>query len=231
MINVEGGTFCMHHEKRLFRSDLWYNVNLSDYAISETPITQAQWKAVMGTTISLQRYKGHVSLPLLGEGSYNPMYYVSYKEALEFCRRLSSATGKRYTLPTEAQWEFAARGGNKSKGYEYSGSNAINAVAWCAENSNFTTHPVKGIMRPNELGLYDMSGNVWEWCLDWYGAYPLSNDGHYVLNPQGPSSGKYRVLRGGSCCCNASSCRVANRHYVTPSSRYDNCGFRVVCLP
>ena len=135
-------------------------------------------------------------------------------------------TGNKYkfTLPTEAQWEFAARGGNKSIDFKYSGSTSVDKVAWYYGNSNDTAHPVKG-KNPNELGLYDMSGNMWEWCLDWYGSY-LSGA---QTNPKGPSSGQYRVLRGGAWGgLSESSYRVANRDCISPSSCRNDFGFRVV---
>ena len=184
----------------------------------------------MGTTVRQQRDLRDASLSLFGEGPNYPMYYVNYTEALEFCRRLSSATGKRYTLPTEAQWEYAARGGQRANGtiFTYSGSNIIDNVAWYSGNSSNQTHPVKQ-KAANQLGLYDMTGNVYEWCLDWSsGSYYRSSPQN---NPQGPSSGQKRVTRGGSCGYNASGCRVANRTCSTPSNRYNNQGFRVVCLP
>lgn len=135
-------------------------------------------------------------------------------------------TGRTYCLPTEAQWEYAARGGKKADGSKYSGSWSIDAVAWYGGNSGSSTHPVKN-KRANGLGLYDMSGNVWEWCSDWYGSTYNVND---TNNPVGPSSGSDRVLRGGSLSCDAGSCRVSYRDYDSPGSRYSNCGFRVVVL-
>lgn len=161
----------------------------------------------------------------------HPAIYISWNDALAYCEWLSRETGKNYTLPTEAQWEFAARGGNKRSGYKYAGSNTISNVAWYGNigtdsNAIGQTHPV-GQKKPNELGIYDMSGNVAEWCLDWYGNY--SNDSQ--TNPLGPSSGQYRVLRGGSWDGVAWGCRVAIRIINGPNIRFDRDGFRVVLNP
>ena len=179
----------------------------------------------MGTTIHEQRIKAGYSFTN-GVGSDYPMYYVNWEEAQEFCKKLSQLTGKTYVLPTEAQWEYAARGGVKSRGYKYSGSNTIGNVAWYSDNSSSSTHPV-ATKQPNELGLYDMSGNVWEWCSDWYGSYSSESQS----NPTGPSTGSNRVLRGGSWCNSARNCRVSFRNYSYPSNRSFNDGFRFVLLP
>jgi formylglycine-generating enzyme required for sulfatase activity len=189
-------------------------------------VTQAQWEAVMGTTVRQQRDKIYSSSNLRGIGGNYPIYSVCHEEAVEFCRKLSSLTGRTYRLPTEAEWEYAARGGNQSRGYKYSGSNDVNSVAWYLDNGGETTHAV-GTKRANELGLYDMSGNVWEWCSDWYGDYSTLSQ----TNPQGPGRGDYRVLRGGSWRINASGCRVSVRSYHTPSNPLYNLGFRVVLEP
>lgn len=136
-------------------------------------------------------------------------------------------TGRTYCLPTEAQWEYAARGGKNNDGSKYSGSWSIDAVAWYDGNSGSSTHPVKN-KRANSLGLYDMSGNVWEWCADWYGSSYNVND---TNNPTGPSSGSNRVLRGGSWIYSAPYCRVSRRYSYSPGFRSYNFGFRVVVLP
>ena len=146
---------------------------------------------------------------------------------MEFCRLLSNKTGKTYTLPTEAQWEYAARGGKRAEGTKYAGSYMIDAVAWYTDNSGSSTHPC-GTKRANALGIYDMSGNVWEWCKDWYSSSYTSYD---TNNPTGASSGSYRVGRGGSWDGNATGCRVANRSYSSPGDRNNHLGFRVVLLP
>ena len=218
MIFVEGGTFQMGatseqgSDPQSDESPV-HSVTLDSYYIAETEVTQAQWYAVMGTN------------PSYRSGDNRPVEYVSWEEANEFCKKLSELTGKRYTLPTEAQWEYAARGGNKSKGYKYSGSNTIGDVAWYYNNSGNATHSVKQ-KQPNELGLYDMSGNVCEWCSDWYGSYSSSSQ----TNPTGPSSGSYREFRGGSWCSYAWVCRVSNRDDTNPSGRGSDLGFRLVCL-
>ncbi len=206
-----------------------HQVTLDGYWIAETEVTQALWTAVMGTTVTEQRDKADKSLSLDGTGDNYPMYYVSYEEALDFCKELNMLTGNKYkfTLSTEAQWEFAARGGNKSNDFKYSGSTSVDKVAWYLDNSGGKTHPVKG-KAPNELGLYDMSGNVWEWCLDWYSSSYYSNSPS--KNPQGPSSGSDRILRGGSWDSSESLCSVACRGANIPSSRYSYNGFRIVAL-
>lgn len=231
MIYVEGGTFQMgatpeqgsdaaSDEKPV------HSVTLEGYYIAECEVTQEQWQKIMGTTIYQQRDKANTEWSIEGNGPNYPMYYVSWHEAQKFCGILSEITGKTYMLPTEAQWEYAARGGNKSKGYKYSGSNYVETVAWYSSNGGSTNHPVKG-KKANELGLYDMSGNVYEWCYDWYDSYSASSQS----NPTGASSGQYRVLRGGSWGGSASYCRISNRHYSTPTFRFNDNGFRVVCIP
>lgn len=212
MIYVEGGTFAMGSTSGESNEKPVHNVTLDSYYIGETEITQAQWRAVMGSN------------PSYYTGDNRPVERVSWNDAQTFCKRLSELTGKHYVLPTEAQWEYAARGGNKSKGYTYSGSNSVDEVA--KYNSSGGHANVKS-KKPNELGIYDMSGNVREWCSDWYGSYSSSSQ----TNPQGPSSGSDRVLRGGSSGSLASNCRVTNRDYYIPSYTGNVLGFRVVCLP
>ncbi len=229
IVYVKGGTFQMgatSEQGRDYDSDERpvHSVTLSDYYIGKFEVTQGLWEKVMGTTIHEQRIKAGYS-STNGVGSDYPMYYVNWEEAQEFCKKLSQLTGKTYVLPTEAQWEYAARGGVKSKGYKYSGSNTIGNVAWYDDNSSESTHPV-GTKQPNELGIYDMSGNVWEWCSDWYGSYSSESQS----NPTGPSTGSYRVLRVGSWSSDAWYCRVSNRGSLNPSSRDYYIGFRVVLL-
>ena len=156
------------------------------------------------------------------------MYYVNWEEAHAFVKKLSDMTGKNYVLPTEAQWEYAARGGVKSKGYKYSGSNEIDDVAWYWENSErkYAGSPV-GTKRPNELGIYDMSGNVWEWCSDWYGSYSEASQ----TNPAGPENGAFGVVRGGSWYNPAGDCRVSCRDDSYPGDGNCDLGFRVALLP
>ncbi|MBO7262895.1 MAG: SUMF1/EgtB/PvdO family nonheme iron enzyme [Alistipes sp.] len=212
MIYVEGGTFAMGSTSGGSDEEPVHNVTLDSYYIGETEITQAQWRAVMGSN------------PSSYTGDNRPVERVSWDDAQAFCKRLSELTGKRYVLPTEAQWEYAARGGKKSKGYTYSGSNSVDEVA---KYSSSEGHANVKSKKPNELGIYDMSGNVWEWCSDWYDSYGSSSQ----TNPQGSSSGSDRVLRGGSWRGNASGCRVANRNSSAPSSTDSSYGFRVVCFP
>ncbi len=230
MVYVEGGSFlmgctseqsdCSSDEQNVRR------VTLDGYYIGMFEITQKQWELVMGTSINQQKSKAGGS-SLYGEGPDYPMYYVSWEEAMTFCQELSRLTGKTYTLPTEAQWEYAARGGNRNDGTKYSGSHSADLVAWYDSNSGSSTHLV-GTKRANGLGIYDMSGNVWEWCKDWYAD---SYQSYQTNNPEGPSSGSSRVCRGGSWSDNASGCRVACRNSSTPSLRCINLGFRVVLIP
>ena len=244
MVKVEGGTFTMGataEQGSDYDSDELptHQVTLSDYYIGKYEVTQQLWEYVMsysGTCAdgsSMSAYASDVWLgsdpsSSYGVGDYYPAYYVSYYDIVDiFLPRLNKITGRTYRLPTEAEWEFAARGGKQSKGYKYSGSDNIGVVAWYTGNSGGKTHQV-GTKEPNELGIYDMSGNVWEWCGDWYGSYSSSAQ----TNPTGPSSGSSRVLRGGSWYDYAGGCRVSPRSYDGyPSARYFNCGFRVVLVP
>ena len=211
MILVEGGTFAMGSNDGDSDEQTVHNITLDSYYIGETEITQAQWRAIMGTN------------PSLYTGDNRPVENVSWENAQEFCNKLSELTGKRYILPTEAQWEYAARGGNKSKGYTYSGSNSISEVAVYDTSSHSNVKSKK----PNELGIYDMSGNVLEWCSDWYeSSYPFYRYA-YTTNPQGPISGSRRVLRGGSWVSIPFCCRVASRDNSFPSDHYSFFGFRV----
>ena len=230
MIWVEGGDFLMGctSEQGNCESDEQNvrRVTVDGFYIGMLEVTQSQWEKVVGTSIYQQKSKaGGDSTP--GAGPDYPMYYVSWDEAMEFCRLLSNKTGRTYTLPTEAQWEYAARGGNKNEGAKYAGSNMIDAIAWYTDNSGSSTHIV-GSKRANALGIYDMSGNVWEWCKDWYANSYVSYD---TNNPVGPSSGSYRVRRGGSWGSSASRCRVAYRGSGSPGTRSHYLGFRVVLLP
>jgi len=228
MVSVNGRTFWMggtaeQGEDSNDNEFPLHQVTISSFHISKYPVTQRQWRALMGTTIRQFRDKADNSLPMVGEGDNYPVYYVSWDDAQEFIRRLNEATGKQYRLPTEAEWEYAARGGAKSSSFKYSGSNNINDVAWFSGNSGGSIQSA-GALHPNELGIYDMSGNVSEWCSDWYGDYSSTAQ----TNPPGPSSGAYRVYRGGSWNNAASDCRVTIRKGGNPGSRLNNFGFRVV---
>ena len=217
MVAVKGGTFQMGatSEQQNTESDERpvHSVTLSDYYIGETEVTQALWQAVMGSNPS--SFTGN---------SQRPVESVSWNDCQTFISRLNSKTGMNFRLPTEAEWEYAARGGNRSNKTQYSGSSNIDNVAWYGSNSGSTTHPVKG-KSSNELGLYDMSGNVWEWCSDWYSSDYYSNSPRN--NPQGPSSGSVRVLRGGCCYFDVQLCRVAYRLHYGPDYRRLDFGLRL----
>ena len=209
MVYVPGGTFTMGATSEQ-GSDAWndekptHSVMLSSYYIGQTEVTQALWTAVMGSN------------PSYFKGDSRPVENVSWNDCQTFISRLNAKTGKQFRLPTEAEWECAARGG-QSGGSKYAGSDNISNVAWYDDNSGGETHNV-ATKSPNSLGIYDMSGNVWEWCQDCYGGYSSSSQ----TNPKGPSSGVLRVLRGGSWFSDARYCRVSYRHCYTPSfSDYD----------
>ena len=214
MIPVEGGSFLMgspYNDKYgLSREKPQHRVTLSDYYIGEAPVTQALWLAVMNANPS--RFKG----------ANRPVEQVSWDDSQKFIRRLNLLTGRVYRLPTEAEWEYAARGGNRSQGYSYSGSNCLDSVAWYADNSENETHDVM-TKAPNELGLFDMSGNVWEWCDDWYGDYSILRQ----TNPKGSSSGSERVYRGGNWFNSGMISRVTYRSGNSPSHTSSNLGLRL----
>ncbi len=213
MVPIKGGAFDMgdtfgtgiSNEKPVHR------VIVNDFHLCKYPVTQAQWKQIMGDN------------PSSFKGDDLPVENVSWNEVQKFIEKLNEKTGQKYRLPTEAEWEFAARGGNQSKGFAYAGSHDFGEVAWHAGNSGSKTHPV-GKKKPNELGLFDMSGNVWEWCLDWYAENYYKNGPE--KNPTGPDSGSNRVLRGGSWGDGAGYCRVSRRNRVNPFYRHYNVGFR-----
>lgn len=211
MISVEGGTFNMGSETGDEREKPMHTVNLSDYYMGETEVTQQLWEAVMGNNPS-----DNQSNALL------PVEMITWKDCQEFISKLNKLTGETFRLPTEAEWEYAARGGRKNNNYTYSGSNSLDEVGWYVVNSTETTHEV-GSKQPNELGIYDMSGNVWEWCADRYGSYTEEAQ----TNPTGPPSGIFRVMRGGSFRNDAGNCRNTYRNYYTPASCFTNCGLRL----
>ena len=211
MIAVKGGTFQMGSDDGYEWEKPVHQVTLSDYYIGETEVTQELWTAVMGSNPS------HFTGDML-----RPVENVSWDDCQTFISKLNQLTGGRFLLPTEAQWEYAARGGNKSKGYTYSGSDAEDDVAWYWYNSDRMTHPVK-TKAPNELGIYDMSGNVFEWCSDWYGSYSSAAQ----TDPTGPATGSYRVRRGGSWDDIAASCRVAYRISGAPTNTINYLGLRL----
>ena len=212
MIFVEGGTFQMGSSSGDSDEKPVHSVTLSGFNIGKYEVTQAQWTAVMGNNPS--NFTGCDDCPVEN---------VSWNDAQQYISKLNSQTGKNYRLPTEAEWEFSARGRKSSKGYTYSGSNDLNSVAWNSDNSGSKTHTVGG-KQANELGVYDMTGNVWEWCSDWYGTY----NSYSETNPTGASSGWIRVLRGGSWHYDADFCRTALRSGSNPDYRSDHFGFRLV---
>jgi formylglycine-generating enzyme len=242
-VRVEGGTFQMgtpsggnDNERPV------HTVTVKSFNISKYQVTQKEWYEIMRTTVRQQRDMADKSWPMRGEGDNYPMYYVSWYEVVEYCNRRSIKEGLKpayrgsgdniicdwnangYRLPTEAEWEFAARGGiNEYLTTEYSGSNSVGAVAWYDGNSGNSTQPV-GTKAANSLGIHDMSGNVWEWCWDWYGSYASGSQ----TDPRGAVSGTYRVLRGGSWFNSAAGVRSASRYSFTPSGRGSDIGFRLV---
>lgn len=186
-----------------------HSVTLSSFYIGETVVTQALWKAIMGSN------------PSYIQGDILPVENVIWNDCQEFIHKLNQVTGKSFRLPTEAEWEYAARGGKRSKGYKYAGSNVIGDVAWHHGNSENKTHAVKTKLS-NELGIFDMSGNVWEWCQDWMDSY----NSEPQVDPSGPINGFYRVLRGGSWCYGAWICRVSFRLWLKPNPWDAIAGFR-----
>ncbi len=217
MIRVEGDTFMMGATTEQMSSAQdnelpAHEVTLSNYHIGETEVTQSLWQAVMGYNPS--HFTGDPQ---------RPVDSVSWDECQEFISRLNTLTGKSFRLPTEAEWEFAARGGSGSKGYKYSGGNTANNVAWRSANADSTTHAVAQ-KAANELGLYDMSGNVYEWCQDWYGPYTSEAQ----LSPMGPAEGTTRVCRGGAWTSSAANCRVSRRIYKKPTLKDNRFGLRLV---
>lgn len=220
MVYVQGGTFQMGATAEQ-GSDAYddekpvHSVTLSDFHIGKYEVTQGLWKEVMGENPSYNK-----------AGDNYPVENVSWEDCQRFIERLNSRTGLNFRLPTEAEWEYAARGGQKSRGYKYSGSTYdLGSVAWYEGNSGNRTHPV-GQTQANELGLYDMSGNVYEWCYDWYGRYSSSSQ----RNPSGPASGANRVLRGGCYFSIAGGCRVSFRRSSDPGNRRIS-GLRLVLAP
>ena len=238
MIQVEGGTFMMgatieQEKDALDIEKPAHSVKLDDYMIGETEVTQKLWEAVMDTN------------PSTFKDANNPVDYVSWNDCQQFLRKLNALTGQSFRLPTEAEWEYAARGGAKSKQSKYSGSDNPSDVAWFMQNSgdenldesiptwdtdmladnHCRTHPV-GTKQANELGLFDMSGNVWEWCQDWYADGAYANNSTQT-NPKGANKGNVRILRGGSFFSRAQSNRVSYRNAGKPDISNADCGFRL----
>jgi sulfatase modifying factor 1 len=216
-VTVEGGQFQMgspDSTPNRFNDETQHLVQVNTFQMQTTEVTQELYKLVMGNNPSQRN-----------EWKEMPVTNVSWEDAQAFIEKLNDLMGTHYRLPTEAEWEYAARGGNRSQGYNYSGSNDLNEVGWFADNSGNHPHVVKE-KKPNELGIYDMSGNVWEWCSDWYAEYRLDQRGS--INPQGADNGESRVLRGGSWGSNAQGCRVAYRDDRLPETWYYDIGFRLV---
>ena len=216
MIKVEGGTFTMgctneQGEDCLDNEKPSHSVTVNSFYMGKYEVTQEEWEAVMGKNPS------HFT------GSNYPVEFISWSDIQLFIKRLNATTGKNYRLPTEAEWEYAARGGKLSKGYKYSGGNDADIVAWYSGDSNKKTHPV-GTKEPNELGIYDMSGNVIEYCQDWYDTYP----GDALNNPVGPESGTWRIIRGGAFGTEENYCRIPFRTAVSPNNYFIDLGFRLV---
>ena len=216
MVYVEGGMFQMGiNDTNVYGASPVHSVTVSSFYIGKYEVTQKQWFEVMADKPSF--YKGCDSCPV---------EYVSWVDVQQFIKKLNAKTHKTYRLPTEAEWEFAARGGLRSKAFAYSGSASIAEVAWCRANSEEKTHPV-GQQKANELGIFDMTGNVWEWCSDWSKKY----DSEAQTNPKGASSGTARVIRGGAWNSSEPNSGVAARNYAAPSKNESNIGFRLVLMP
>ena len=221
LIKVTGGTFTMGDEYSLGGKDEQptHQVTLSDFYIGKTEVTVAQYRAYCNAEgVSMPEQPGW------GWTNNTPIVNVSWNDAINYCNWLGKKLDKKITLPTEAQWEYAARGGNQSQGYKYAGGSSMETAGWYEDNSGAKTHNV-ATKKGNELGLYDMSGNVWEWCLDWFETEYLASNPN--TNSTNPSTGAFRVLRGGSWNNLAINCRVAYRYYNAPSFRNDINGFRV----
>lgn len=207
MIYVEGGTFMMGTQEKWCEGNAHeyplHSVTLDSYYIAETEVTQELWERVTGKN------------PSSDKGLHFAVESVTWNDCKKFIKKLNILTGLIFRLPTEAEWEYAARGGRNSKGYIYSGSDDLNEVGWYWGNNDFIT-PDVALKKPNELGLYDMSGNLYEWCQDWYGDYsPLAQ-----TNPQGPSEGSYHVCRGGCMCLPGYCSRVSDRGLYHPDRKW-----------
>ena len=216
MVKVEGGTFEMGATDEQAGDALSneypaHQVTLSPYYIGKTEVTQGLWKAVMGTNPSAVH---GVELPAGG---------ISWNDCMAFIERLNALTGRSFRLPTEAEWEFAARGGNRSSGYIYAGSDDIDAVAWYFNNAQYSYGRRVATKQANELGIYDMCGNNYEWCADFYGEYSSEDQ----TDPQGPASGAERVVRSGSWYTPADECRSTSRSAAAPSDAFVHLGFRL----
>jgi len=218
MVFVKGGKFRMGSNRGGHDEMPIHEVVLNDFYIGKYEVTQAQWYSVLDKDPSQRYFAGCDSCPV---------ERVTWNHVIEFIKKLNEKTGLNYRLPTEAEWEYAARGGPMSHGYKYSGGNLLDSVAWYDANSGNEAHQI-GMKKPNELGIYDMSGNVYEWCSDLYSEdyYHMSEEN----NPPGPAEGTERVIRGGSWFFDRSGLRVADREGGNPDFRYGYVGFRL-CRP
>ncbi|MCR5299192.1 MAG: formylglycine-generating enzyme family protein [Paludibacteraceae bacterium] len=238
MVDIGGGKLCMGAQNNDIVQDNYSDkaydneapvhiVRLNSFSIGESEVSQGLWVAVMGEDDPTVKQWDNEH----GKGVNYPAYYVSYEEALSFIDKLNTiiggqTEGGRFRLPTEAEWEYAARGGLKAKGYLYAGSNQINEVGWWSGNSDMRCHNMNG-KNYNSLQLYDLSGNVQEWCSDWYGIYSAEEQ----VNPTGPVSGTHRVVRGGHYATDDYACRVSLRVWMLPNEENPYTGFRLVFQP
>ena len=215
MVFVKGGKFSMGSKLGGKDEQPVHDVVLQDFYIGRYEVTQREWKTIMASDTNKCYFEGCDSCPV---------ERVSWFNIQEYIRLLNKKTKSAYRLPTEAEWEYAARGGTLSKNYKYSGSNTDSLAGWIVGRSNAMTHHV-GLKRPNELGIFDMTGNVFEWCADWYSAtwYQVSPKD----DPAGPAEGNFRVIRGGSWFYDYSGLRVTDRESSNPSYRYGYVGFRL----
>ena len=231
MIFVKGGQFKMGCASCGGDEIPVHNVHLSDFYIGKYEVTVAQYRAFCKATGHAMPsdpppswYEEHEKAIKWQWNDTYPIVNITYLDAKAYCKWLSETTGEKYDLPTEAQWEYAARGGQQSKNYTYAGSNDIDEVAWYDETTGEKGLKQVGRLKANELGIYDMSGNAWEWCLDFYGKYPSGNQ----RDPQGPSKGDFRIIRGGSWYYVDDMARVTGRDGPKPTFTNYNYGFRVV---
>ncbi len=207
---IEAGEFMMGDAE--IKYAIQHKVSLNSFYMQATTVTQEFWEQIMGNNPSHDKTNRD-----------NPLTNISWYDCQEFIKKLNALAAKKYRLPTEAEWEYAARGGKLSKGFEYAGADDLDEVAWYIGNSEFKIHPVAK-KKPNELGLYDMSGNVYEWCHDWHKNYSNKNQN----NPKGPSNGDTKVLRGGCWYYNSMFCQIARRSYLSPDDKGFDIGLRLV---
>lgn len=249
-IFVQGGSFMMGGTSSYTNEVPVHQVTISDFSIGKYEVTVEEFKEFIDETnyVTEAEIKGtsglynattlkwdeipninwrHNAQGVLRTSSEykHPVVHVTWDDATAYCVWLSNRTGKKYRLPTEAEWEFAANGGALTKGFKYAGSNTLSEVAWYSANSSAQTHEV-GLKKANELGIYDMSGNAWEWCSDWYESnYYASSP---TNNPLGATTGSHRSVRGGSWCYGTSQTRIPFRNYLVPKNTDGDTGFRIV---